>query len=247
MKLHLKKSGAKSLLAAQAALALALVSLPSCSGGGGESGDDVIVRDISPHALVPEGTTLTEVRIRGIHLANTGWEMGSDNEDDVPQDGVSVERQLTMFFRWDGTMDLQIPYASVPDNPEFYGVPDPRQIDLVGGTWWQEKVSKQHNTVMYINFRITGTIDPNGAPCIYTGENICLMLRERQMDPAGGWRFDGSVMSGTLRMKADRTSFSGWGTVSGDSVPQIYESVKNLWDQPCTYIVNGAWEPDDAQ
>lgn len=237
MKHPFKKSGVKSLLVVPAALALTLVSLPSCSGGGGDS-EDVIVRDISPHSVLPEGATQSELRIRGIHFTNTGWEIGSDTEeDDLPQDGMSVERQLTMFFYPDGSMDLSIPYANVVDNND----PPPREIDMTGGRWWQEKVSKQHNTIMYIWFRIVGTIDANGAPCTYTGENICVMFRERQMDMTGGYRFDGSVMSGTLRMEADRTSF--WG---GDGTPRIYESVKNMWDQPCTFIVQG-WIPEDEE
>lgn len=246
MKLPSKKSGVMSLLAVPAALALTLVSLPSCSGGGGDSDENAFAPNICPQQLVPSGATQSVLRIRGIHLDNTGWEIGSDEEDDVPQDGMSIERQLTMVFYADGptsdrgSMDLSIPYANVVDNND----PPPREIDMTGGQWWQEKVSKQANTIMYINFRITGTIDANGTPGIYTGENICILLRERRIDETGGWRFDGAVMSGKLRLEADRAFIGGWG---GDGIPHIYNTEKDMWGQPCTYIVAGGWAPEDAE
>lgn len=201
MKSPLTKRGIGSVLAVQAAAALMVAALSACSGGSGaDDSEKAPVRDISPHQLVPEGATAAELYVLGTHITMSGWEIGTDPQADG---GDPTELPLRMTFRPDGTMSMILPLESVRDaaelevNPAYEGPP-------FEGTWQQsDHVATQHNRVMYINFRATGTIPttnqaahPDGyIHCTATGQDICLHLR---------WNFDPSVdrSSGEIALPA---------------------------------------------
>ena len=164
MKLPFMKHGAAGLLLSQAALVALLLSLPSCSGGGGKGEGTGTVRDISPHNLIPDESALgTELRILGIHVTQDGWEIGTDPTYDPGIPGATpdpTESPLIMVFNPDGatantgTVTVTLPFQSVTDADA--GAPP-----VLNGTWWQAPrtgAQEQHNTVMYVNFRVEGAV-----------------------------------------------------------------------------------------
>lgn len=236
MKPPFMKTGAKALLLSQAALAALLVSaLPSCSGGGNgkETGT---VRDISPHNLIPDESALgTELRILGIHVTQDGWEIGTDPTYDPGIPGATpdgTESPLIMAFDPNGTVTVTLPFQSVTD--EDAGAPP-----VLNGTWWQAPrtgAQEQHNTVMYINFRVEGAVRTVGW-CVGTGENICLHLRRYIQDPLGTI-YIGAVSTGAFTLEGLFTETS---TVDGT---HFVNPTCNLMSQPCVLTVAG-WQYDE--
>ena len=237
MKLPFMKHGAAGLLLSQAALAALLVSsMPSCSGGGNDK-ETGVVRDISPHDLIPNGALETEVRILGVHVTQDGWEIGSDPNWDQDPSLDPTESPLIMRFEPDGatsntgTVTVALPFQSVTDadvgNPELTG------------TWWQAPrngAQEQHNTVMYINFTVEGPVR-TVAWCIGRGENICLHLRRNILDPLGTV-YVGAVMSGTFTLEG---LFHETHTTDG---MHIVNPTCNLASQPCILTIGG-WVPEE--
>lgn len=197
-------------IAGAAAVALCLAS---CGGGGSEGTDPSSRPDISPHKLVPVEGDVAVVRIRGVVLCDTGWEMGTDTEDGLPGAIPDPdESQLTLYFHSDGTFDMEVPVSEYVDfeatTPPIVPPGDWRRAHaqsrflgrLEGGHWWQTCDSDNtSNLIMGICFEISdvGTDpllaapenDPEGRnPSAiwtwqYRGENICLQLRERTNAP----------------------------------------------------------------
>ena len=223
--------------------------MSSCSGGGGDETDSTRRFDYSPHALVPEGTAQTEVRVRGIHFSNTGWEMGT-TPDDGPPPVDATENQFTLFCNGDGadslcgTVLVRFPWSSMVDNPD-----DPhRTLEPVGdenwavahGTWWQERISKENNTVMYVHFQAEGYYDMDGdrLQVIYKGDDLRFLLRERTMDN-GDYRWDGAVTNGKVYMYGSVMT-SAQGAATKPTIKEV-----NFIAEPCTFILHGSnWEPD---
>lgn len=233
MKLPFMKTGAKVLLLSQAALAALLVStLPSCSGGGNDK-ETGTVRDISPHDLFPDASVLgTELRILGIHVTQDGWEIGSDQNYDQDPSLDPTESPLIMAFDPSGTVTVTLPFQSVTDADA--GAPP-----VLNGTWWQAPRSgaqEQHNTVMYINFRVEGTVRTVGW-CIGTGENICLHLRRYLQDPLGTI-YIGAVSTGTFTLEG---LFQEVHSTDGT---HIVNPTCNLMSQPCVLTIAG-WQYDE--
>lgn len=236
MKLPFMKAGARSMLLSQVALAALLFSLPSCGGGGNDNKGQDIVRDISPHDLIPDESVLgTELRIIGIHVTQDGWEIGTDPTYDPGIPGATpdeTESPLIMVFDPDGTVTVTLPYQSVTD--EDAGAPP-----VLNGTWWQAPrtgAQEQHNTVMYINFRVEGAVRTVGW-CVGTGENICLHLRRYIQDPLGTI-YIGAVSSGTFTLEG---LFTEAHTADGT---HFVNPTCNLMSQPCVLTVAG-WQYDE--
>ncbi|MCQ2371793.1 MAG: hypothetical protein MJ058_07080 [Akkermansia sp.] len=240
MKLPFMKHGAAGLLLSQLALAAVILALPSCSGGGKNEGTG-IVRDISPHDLIPEGALQTEVRILGIHVTQDGWEIGTDPNWDPGIPGATpdpTESPLIMEFHPDGatantgTVTVTLPFQSVTDADA--GAPP-----VLTGTWWQAPrtgAQEQHNTLMYINFTVEGPVR-TVAWCIGKGENICLHLRRNILDPLGTV-YVGAVMEGTFTLEG---LFHEVHTTDG---MHIVDPTCNLDSQPCIVTVGG-WTPEE--
>lgn len=233
MKLPFMKTGAKVLLLSQAALAALLVStLPSCSGGGNDK-ETGTIRDISPHNLIPDDSALgTELRILGIHVTQDGWEIGSDQNYDQDPSLDPTESPLIMAFDPSGTVTVTLPFQSVTDADA--GAPP-----VLNGTWWQAPRSgaqEQHNTVMYINFRVEGTVRTVGW-CIGTGENICLHLRRYLQDPLGTI-YIGAVSTGTFTLEG---LFQEVHSTDGT---HFVNPTCNLMSQPCVLTIAG-WQYDE--
>lgn len=233
MKLPFMKTGARVLLLSQAALAALLVStLPSCSGGGNDK-ETGTVRDISPHNLIPDDSALgTELRILGIHVTQDGWEIGSDPNYDQDPSLDPTESPLIMAFDPNGTVTVTLPFQSVTDADA--GAPP-----VLNGTWWQAPRSgaqEQHNTVMYINFRVEGTVRTVGW-CIGTGENICLHLRRYLQDPLGTI-YIGAVSTGTFTLEG---LFQEVHSTDGT---HFVNPTCNLMSQPCVLTIAG-WQYDE--
>lgn len=233
---HFTKRGIMGLLAAQAAAALMLATLPACSGGGDEGSWKS--PDISPHDLVPEGANAVELRFVGIHVLYTGWEIGTDPEHDPGIPGATpddTESPLTVVFEGNGatpdtgTVTVALPFSSVA-----YG---DAGSPVLTGTWWQApRAGNQPNTIMYVHFRAEG--DVLQTPCIATGDNICIELRSYTF-AARGTEFVGAVMSGHFSLEGP---FSASSTRDGvHSITPDYD----LYSQPCIYTVAGDWTPEE--
>lgn len=264
MKLPQTVRGIVRILSIPGAMAFMLLALPACSGKGSSGKDNSVIRDISPHDLVPEGATATEVRFIGVHVTHSGWEIGSDpNVDDPALD--PTEHPLLMVFYPDGTMEMTLPLESVRDAQEL-------QIDPAfegphfTGTWNQPAhTPTQHNRVMYINFRANGTIPttnqiahPDGyIHCLATGQDICLHLRwnfantyiDARTDPYGtpeDYTCVGNSIRGYMTIEGLFEERNSEGTVVPQEPPHGY--IKNptytFISEPCFYTVK-AWRPAD--